>query len=37
MTFPKFATLDQLVELFDANDLGDYLASLTESHVADLP
>lgn len=28
--FPKFNTLDQLVDFFDNNDVGDYLAEMPE-------
>lgn len=31
-TLPSFASLDELVEFFDANDLGDYEESLPETH-----
>jgi len=29
---PKFQSLDELVEFFDENDLGDYLDEMPEAH-----
>ena len=29
---PSFASLDELVEFFDANDMGDYVDDLPEAH-----
>jgi hypothetical protein len=30
---PSFASLDELVEFFDANDMGDYEEALPEAHL----
>jgi len=30
--FPRFSSIEELVEFFDTNDLGDYLGQMPEAH-----